>query len=113
RGDVVMRGPDPARGEHVAICRAQRIDRRDDLGLRVAYNARFDQIDAEYLKKARQVVEIGILCPAREDLVPDHDQRCGWAIRAVHPRSLPSHDWLRPWISSSAPLQEVIECRQR
>ncbi len=77
RRDVVMRRPDAAGGEDIGVARTQRVQGGYDLVFDVAHDARFLEIDAERAKLPGDVVGVGVLRAARENLVADDEHGCG------------------------------------
>ena len=76
-GDVVVGRPDAAGGEDVGVARAQRVERRDDLGLDVGHDARLAQIDADIGQILRDIADVAVLGPSRQDFVADDQDRRG------------------------------------
>ena len=76
-GDVVVGRADAAGGEHVSVARAQRVERRDDVGLLVGDDADFLEIDADIGEVFGDIADVLVLGPAREDFVADDEDRGG------------------------------------
>jgi hypothetical protein len=74
-GDVVMGRTDAAGGEHVSVARAQRIERRDDVGLLVGDDTHFLEIDADIGEVFGDIADVLVLGPARQDFVADDQDR--------------------------------------
>jgi hypothetical protein len=76
-GDVVMRRPDAAGGEHIGVARPDRVERLDDGVLVVGDDAHFLQVDADRRHHLGQMADIAVLGPPRQDLVADDEHgRC-------------------------------------
>ncbi len=78
---------DTAGGEHIVVFRAAGIQRVDDLGLDVSHDPRLAHLDAQKVQFAAQIGKIGVVGPARENLVADHQDRCCHAFRITHARA--------------------------
>jgi hypothetical protein len=71
-GYVVVRRPDAAGGEDVAIGRAHRVERVDNGVLVVGDDAYFLQVDADGGEIIGDIADVLVLGPAGQDLVADH-----------------------------------------
>ena len=71
RGDVVMRRADAAGGEEIVELGAQLVDGGDDRVGDVGDDARLAQGHADLVEADGDVVEVGVLRAAGEDLVAD------------------------------------------
>src|SRR3546814_7304361 len=72
-----MRRPDAAGGEYIIISRAHRIDRGGALLGAIADHAHFAKPDSVYIQPLRQIGDVGILGPSRQDFIPDDDKGGG------------------------------------
>ena len=86
-GDVIMRRANPASGEQIVIAHPQRIDRADNLILNIGHDAHFAQTNALNIKPQRNLGDIFILCPARQNFIAD-DCDGGGIDTLVHKRLL-------------------------
>jgi len=59
-GDVIMGRPDPARGEHMGIGPAQRVQRGDDGGVFIRDDPHLGQGDALVRQLPCQVMHVGV-----------------------------------------------------
>ncbi len=89
-GDVVMGRPDAAGGEDVVVAMAQRIQRRDDVGLVVGDDADLLEIDPDIGQVFRDEADVLVLGPPGQDLVADHQNSRGDDL---------IHDFPRPALS--------------
>ncbi len=71
-----MGRPDAAGGEHIGVARAQRVERRDDLGLDVGHHPHLAKIDADRGEILGDEPDVLVLGAAGQDLVAD-DQKAG------------------------------------
>src|SRR6266403_2155919 len=76
-GDVVMGRPDAAGGEDVGVAMAQRIQRRDDVGLVVGDDADLLEIDPDIGQVFRDEADVLVLGPPGQDLVADYQNSRG------------------------------------
>ena len=83
-GDVVMRRPDAAGGEHIGVFRAQRVERLDDRGLVVGDHPHFLQVDADRGEIIGDVADVLVLGAARQNLVADDKHGRGDDLGAWH-----------------------------
>jgi len=75
-----MGGPDPARGEHIIIARAQGVQRLAN-GLRVVgHHPRLHQRDAAVRQPASEIMHIGVARAPRQELIANRQYRCGLLI---------------------------------
>ena len=70
-GNVVMGRANAASGEDIVVAGAQRIHRSDDFALDIRHHPDLAHFDTPIVQRLRQMGEIGILGPARQDLVAD------------------------------------------
>ena len=71
-GDVVMGRPDTAGGKDVIVAMAQRVQRRDDVGLLVGDDADLLEVDPDIGEVFGNKADVLVLGPAGQDFVPDH-----------------------------------------
>ncbi len=83
-GDVVVGRPDPAGREQIIVAGAERIDRLDDALLVVGDDPHLGQPDALVVEPGRELRDILVLGPARQDLVADHRQGGGPGLLFAH-----------------------------
>ena len=95
-GDVVMGRADAAGGQHIVVAGAKGVQRVDDLGLDVADHPRLGQVDPVGGEVFGDVVQVGVLGAAGQDLVADDvasrgdaaAARSGVAFMPILPRRL-------------------------
>ena len=88
-GDVVMRRADAAGGEDVVERGAHLVDGADDDVLDVGDDARFAETHAPIVELPGQVLKIGVLRAAGENLVADDDDGGGvFGLGGAHSHSL-------------------------
>src|ERR1700730_14990358 len=97
-GDVVMGRPDAAGGEDVGVAMAQRIQRRDDVGLVVGHDAHLLEIDPDIGQVFRDKSDVLVLGPPGQDLVADHQNSRGDDV---------AHDLSSPCITVPLPSQPL------
>ena len=79
-GDVVVGRPDATGGDHIVVTAAQVVQRGDDLVHGVGHHPGLGHVHAQHAQELRDVAQVGVLRPPREDLVAD-DQHCGGDLR--------------------------------
>ena len=88
-GDVVMGRADAAGGEDIGVAGAQGVQRGHDLVLDIGHDARFLQVDAQRAQELGDIVGVGVLGAAGQDLVADDQHGGGHALRSGSSRALP------------------------
>ena len=89
-GDIVMGRTDAARGENIAVARAERVNRGHDLRFDIAHEARLGEVDAEGRQELRDGRDIHVLGASRQDLVANDQNGGGDQMSLIHrfiPRS--------------------------
>ena len=76
-GDVVMGRPDAAGGKDVVVAIAQRVQRRDDVGLVVGDDADLLEVDPDIGQVFGDKADVLVLGPPGQDLVADHQNSRG------------------------------------
>jgi hypothetical protein len=77
RGDVVMRRPDAAGGEHIGVFRAQTVERFHDRRGVIGNDADLLQVDANGSEVIGDIADVLVLGPTREDFVANHQHGSG------------------------------------
>ena len=85
-GDVIMGRSDAAGGEDVGVAMAQRIQRRDDVGLVVGDDADLLEVDPDIGQVFRDKADVLVLGPPGQDLVADHQNSRGDNLTHDFPR---------------------------
>ena len=76
-GDVVVGRADAAGGEDVGVAGAERVHRRDDLGLDVGHHAHLAEVDADIGQVLGDVADVLVLGAPGQDLVADDEDGGG------------------------------------
>jgi len=79
-GNVIMGWTDAPGCKDKIIPGPKRVQGRDDLGFHIAHHARFFQVYPARAQKTGDIIDVGVLGAAGQDLVADHQDGGGPAF---------------------------------
>jgi hypothetical protein len=105
-GDVIVRRADAAVVKQIVVRARRRVDRTCDCLGHIGDHAHFLEADALHAQPARDLGDVLVLCPARQDLVADDDQRGGVDARRIgHGAGVRTNGRRRYWRRRRPPLE--------
>ena len=113
-GYVIMRGADATCGEEIIVARAKRVDGLNNRVLNIRHHPHFAQTNALHIEPQRNLRDILILRPARQDFIANHDQGGGVDAGVCHHGRIANLPRLRKHVrwGALAPLRAAASPRR-